>query len=243
MIVKFLEKIPVAKDISTFKWQPPESVDYIPGQFIKLILPHDNPDERGVMHFFTLSSSPSEDHLANTTKYAGDDKSSTFKKTLFTLKPGTEVKMTNPSGDFTLPQDESRPLLFVAGGIGVTPYRSIIKWLSDTNQRRPIHLLYAAAEPDYLAFRDLFDSLDWLKTTYVVSESTPDWPLDSARGKHETGQLDGRRIKELAGGFDNKLVYLSGPEPMIEAFKKQLLALKLPEIQIKTDFFPGYTHI
>src|SRR3989344_7668 len=131
-------------NVTTFWFKPERPLAYTAGQFIEMYLPHDNPDERGIKHWFTLSSSPTEELVSITTKLAGA-KSSSFKKTLFALRPGVEIKIVEPMGDFVLPKDIGIPLIFVAGGMGITPFRSIIKWLSDRNEKRDITLLYAAS--------------------------------------------------------------------------------------------------
>ena len=235
MQVTFRGKRPEAYNIYTFEWEPTETFSFTAGQFMKMLLPHPNADERGEMHFFTISASPTETYLANTTKFS--QPSSTFKQTLRVLEPGARVEITGPYGEFVLPPDEKQPLVFVAGGIGVTPYRSILKYLVDTNQTRPIQLLYAANQPQELAFRELFDHLPRpIAITYMVSQSNESW-------SGAVGQLSGAKIQELAGGLDGKLVYLSGPKPMVQAFKDQLLELGINEAKIMTDYFPGYTKI
>src|SRR4051812_27426879 len=92
-----------AANIRTFFFKPESAVQYTAGQYIELTVPHDNPDERGTKHWFTLSSSPTDEFLTITTKFAGD-KSSTFKKSLFGLEPGTKLHMSEPMGDFVLPK-------------------------------------------------------------------------------------------------------------------------------------------
>src|SRR5687768_15111575 len=129
MKVTFREKLPIAKDIFTFRWQPSEEFSYTAGQYIKMTLEHEDADDRGDMRFFTLSSSPTEGHLAHTTKF--NPEGSSFKEALKDLQPGAEAEMTGPNGEFTLPEDDQQPMVWVAGGIGVTPYRSMIKWLVD----------------------------------------------------------------------------------------------------------------
>src|SRR5579864_7110707 len=133
-----------AANISTYWWRTEKAVDYIAGQYIEMTLPHSQPDERGTKHWFTLSSSPTDAPLvSNTTKFA--EKSSTFKLALRRLKPGDSVTISEPMGDFVLPKDASIPLVFVAGGIGITPFHSIIKWLHDTKQSRNLTFIYSVS--------------------------------------------------------------------------------------------------
>src|ERR1700722_16878985 len=142
MQVFFDHSAPEADNIKTFYFRPEKPVHYTAGQFIELTIPHKNPDKRGIKHWFTLSSPPTDELLSITTKFAGDQ-SSSFKKALFKLKPGTELRMADPMGDFVLPKLIQTPLIFVAGGIGITPFHSMLSWLAATGEVRPIKLLYA----------------------------------------------------------------------------------------------------
>lgn len=224
----------IAKNIRTFWFSAEPMPRYSAGQFIELRLRVDKPDERGDKHWFTLSSSPSEDKLSITTKFAAG-LSSSFKTTLRELKAGDGVNMSEPMGDFVLPKDKNIPLIFVAAGIGVTPMRSMVRWLSDTGERRNIHLIYGAKTLEEVAFRGLFESYG-LKFDIVLSEPPRDW-------HGLTGHLSADRIIGLTGGLNDKLTYLSGPEPMVEKINDDLKAKGLTQKHILTDFFPGYTKI
>lgn len=224
----------IAHNIRTFWFRPDSPVRYEAGQFIELTIPHDNPDKRGIKRWFTLSSSPSEELVAITTKYA-IEKSSTFKETLFTLDPGVSIMMSEPMGDFVLPKDKSVPLVFIAGGVGITPIRSMIKWLSDKQEQRTVHLLYASNTVDELAFRDLFDSYG-APTDLIVNQAPKNW-------QGSTGRLDGTKILELAPDVDRKLYYISGPEPMVESLAKDLAAHGVDKRKIVGDYFPNYGEI
>lgn len=233
MKLTFLRQQPRADNIISFFFERPADFDYKPGQFGTFNLPHERPDDRGAQRWFTLCSSPSENELMITTKFS--QPSSTFKQALRALEPGDTLEMSGTEGDFTLPAKPGRELVLVAGGIGVTPYRSMIKYLSDRGDNPyRLHLLYAANSPGELAFRDLFDGgLPKLKVTYLVRESSDDW-------QGETGILSAKKIDELARGIMNKVVYLSGPEPMVESLDKQLKDAGQLEDLIKTDYFPNY---
>ena len=218
--------------IRSFWFAPAKSVDYGAGQFIEMHLPHDGADERGQKHWFTLSSSPSEQLLSITTRHA-TGRSSTFKQTLFGLANGSRVQLSEPMGDFVLPKDQRIPLLFVAGGIGVTPVRSIIKWLTDTHEQRDVQILYGARTVDDLVFRELLEAYG-AKVSLVLSQPTADW-------SGLIGQLTGEAIMELAEPHPDQLIYISGPEPMTESLEGELLTHGVASEKLVLDFFPGYT--
>lgn len=224
MQVLFDHSEELTKGIRTFWFKPKKPISYIAGQFIELYLPHEKTDERGQKHWFTLSSSPTEPLLSITTRIFY--KRSTFKDTLLHLKPGTEVRMAEPMGDFILPKDKARRIVFVVAGIGITPMRSMVKWLKDSREKRQIHLIYAAKSEQMAVFKDLFEAYG----------AKIDLVLD--------GSLNASKILKLIGELKpDHLIYLSGPEPMVEEFDKDLKKLGVKPEQLLTDFFPGYKNV
>ena len=221
----------VAHNIRSFWFQPEKPVRYTAGQFTEIYLPHENADARGIKRWFTLSSSPTDEMVSITTKFASHQ-GSTFKQHLAKLEPGTPLKLADPMGDFVLPKDKTIPLVFVAGGMGITPMYSMIKWLNDTGEKRNIHLIYAVTEEDEMAFVPLFKEYG-LKFTPVVKQ-----PVGEYQG--ETGSINVDRILQIAPGDDRTMYYLSGPEPMVEAFFKEFPSKGVPEDRLVTDYFPGY---
>jgi ferredoxin-NADP reductase len=197
-------------------------VRYTAGQFIELTIPHDNPDERGQKHWFTLSSSPTEPLPTITTKFPSEGPTSTFKQALQNLKPGDAVSMSDPMGDFVLPKDKTIPLVFVAGGIGVTPMRSMIKWLHDSQETRPITLIYAVADKKQLAFQPVFDEAG-IEPVFLYERLTPE------------------KILELAPDQPGQLYFISGPEPMVEALVEGLTKSGISESRLVGDYFPNYS--
>ena len=234
MKVIYTHKLQRTPRIFSFFFKPEHNVHYIPGQFIELYLPHPNKDMRGEKRWFTLSSSPREAELYITTNFAVEN-GSTFKDALRELEPGTELKMASPMGDFVLPKDPSIPLVFVAGGIGCTPYHSIIKDLQLSGDSRDIILLYAANKLEDVAFREVFDKLG-NKFKIVLKNPGPDWDGN-------VGQLDANMIKELGSVTGEHYIYLSGPEPMIESLYKELKSSGFNKRHIYTDYFPNYLPI
>jgi len=231
MYVNFDHSEQVAANIRTFWFKPQHPMRYIAGQFIELQLPHPNADKRGQKRWFTLSSSPSESLISITTKLATEN-GSTFKQTLSNLKPGAEVTMSEAMGDFVLPKDPSLPLIYVAGGIGVTPIRSMVKWLVDNAETRQVQVIYAARNLEEVAFRKLFKSRG-INLEIVLSEPSPGW---SGR----VGRLSGEMILKITGKSVDQLIYVSGPEPMVEALEKDLKNFGVNKHKLILDFFPGY---
>ena len=235
MKVTFVRSEAEAANIRTFYFKPEQSVRYTAGQYTELQVPHKNPDERGDKRWFTLSSSPEDELISITTKYAGDDKTSSFKKALFKLKPGVVLDAAEPMGDFVLPKLIQTPLIFVAGGIGITPFHSILKWLHDTVEERPIKLLYGVRNEDEIVFQDTFRAAG-VEPVMVVSEPTEAWG-------GERGHLSAELILGLEKPSENTLVYVSGPEPMVQALAKDLHEAGLDKHHIINDEFPNYSAI
>ena len=221
-----------AANIRTFYFRPERPVQYTAGQFAEWTLKHNHPDSRGIKRWFTISSAPTDTMVSITTKFAGD-KSSSFKKALFKLEPGAELTMSDPMGDFVLPKLIQTPLVFVAGGIGITPFHSILEWLAATGEQRPIRLLYGVNNEDEIIFQDTFDRAGQ-HATIIVSNPSPAWG-------GERGRLTADLIFGLEQPSEDTLVYVSGPEPMVEALEKDLRKAGLQKHQFVGDFFPNYT--
>jgi len=218
--------------IRTFYFRSAKPLRYTAGQFIELTIAHSQPDDRGIKRWFTLSSSPTQKLLTITTKYAGDDQTSTFKKALFGLKTGDGVDISEPMGDFVLPRDSSVPLIFVAGGIGITPMHSMLQWLADSGEKRRLRFMYGVQTEGEIIFQETLAKADQ-HTTIVVSQ-----PSDAWGG--ERGRLTAEMILGVETPSADTLVYLSGPEGMIEALRRDLQQHGVKPRQIVTDLFPGY---
>lgn len=234
MRVTYTNAEKIARDIWTLWFYPEKPVPYIAGQFTELHLPHSSADERGERRWFTLSSSPTEKLVSITTRMNNNDGSS-YKRALQTLQFGQELSLADPMGDFVLPKSPDIPLIFVAGGMGITPVRSMVKYLHDRGETRDVQLLYAMRYDDEAAFLPLFQSYP-LAFSQLVS-----MPSKHYRGK--SGAITTEMLLELAAAKPDAYLYLSGPEPMVEKFYKELTAAGVPSERLVTDYFPGYAPI
>ncbi len=221
-------------DITSYFFNSRQPVNYTAGQFIELTLPHNSPDNRGIKRWFTLSSSPTQQLLSITTQIA-DSNGSSFKKALQNLESGVELAMSEPMGDFVLPKIIQTPLIFVAGGIGITPFHSIFTWLNDVHESRPIKFIYAVESEDEIIFQPLLEKAN-IHATMVIENPSPAWG-------GEQGELSAEMVLGLEQPSDNTLIYISGPEIMLEKLALQLQKSNVHRRQIVTDFFPGYRNI
>ncbi len=224
---------PLSKNVKTFWFRTERRLEYVAGQFIELTIPHTEPDERGDRRWFTVSSSPNDEYIAITTKHA--ERPSSFKMALFSLELGDSVTISQSMGDFVLPKDQTIPLIYVVGGIGVTPAHSMLKWLRDVSQKRSINVLYAARTETDLIFHELLEE-SANNIEYFVSEPTKDWNEAAKILKTED-------ILKAINNAAKPLVYLSGPEELIEVLVAELKESGVNGSRLVTDYFPGYGSI
>lgn len=220
MKLKLVKKQPVAGNITTFWFEPESPVRYIAGQYIELFIPHPEPDNRREHRWFTLSSSPTESLLSITTRL-NDKRKSSFKSTLSNLKIGQEIKMQLPMGDFVLPKDESLPLVFIAKGIGITPFRSMLKYLIDSDEKRNIKLIYSVNNAKDIVFKD------------IVKKSAKEFIT-------HIGPLDAKKVLAYTGLVKQHVIYIAGPEKMVETLQNDLIKIGVSPAQIRSDFFHNY---
>ena len=231
------EKKQEAENIWSFIFSKPEGLTFQAGQFLQLFVPHENPDDRGIERYFTVAASPTEDFLMITTKIVQG--SSTFKKALLSSLIGATFEAVEPDGSFVLPEKITTCIL-IAGGIGITPYRSMAKFCADTNFEIPLKLIYANKTSEETAYFDFFQSLEKqnpnLRVFYTMTE--PEKSKTKWEGK--VGRIDEALLKEAAGELDKNLYYLSGPKQMVLSYKELLLRMGIGENLLRLDYFPGY---
>ena len=235
-ILKLKEKTRLSPDVYEFVFAPTQKLKFAPGQYMEWTLGHNDPDARGNRRYFTLASSPTEQNLKLGVKFYKE--SSSFKKAMLSLDRNSEMLVSQISGDFTLPQDPNQKCIFFAGGIGITPFRSMIKYLLDTRQRRPITLVYAAKTMDDIVYKDIFDRAEkelGIKVIYTLTDTTK----APASWKGNVGRITPEVIMKQIPGNRNALFYLSGSREMVDSFKESLNQMKIPKSQIITDYFAG----
>lgn len=227
MKLTFIEKRKVEGDAVSFFFKPKRKFFWQAGQFLFYTIPTKNPDEKGVTRYFTISAAPSEGRISITTRIF--EKPSTFKKSLMKLKTGDEIEASGPDGDFII-NNPKRNLVFIAGGIGITPFRSILTEAYHKKQNLKVNLLYANRDEN-IVFKDELESLKDknpnLRIDYFISPT----------------QIEKGILISIVNGKSsivNPLFYISGPTKMVKVYTETLKSLGIKKENIKTDYFPGY---
>lgn len=235
--LRLKEIVTLATDTFDYVFTPDRPAHFRPGQYLELTLAHKHPDTRGNRRYLTIASSPTEPEVRFGVKFY--PASSSFKKALAALPVGGELMAGQLAGDFTLPDNSQQKLAFIAGGIGVTPFRSMVKYLLDTKDKRTVTLFYSNKTIDEIAYKDIFDQAEkelGMKTVYTLSEAEqapPDWT-------GHTGFLNKEMIIAETPDYLERMFYLSGPHGMVAAFEKTLHDMGVQQKNIHIDFFPGY---
>jgi ferredoxin-NADP reductase/Na+-translocating ferredoxin:NAD+ oxidoreductase RnfD subunit len=198
----------------------PADLSFRAGQFLEWMLPHLASDAKGTRRYFTIASSPTEKELLLATKLAAP--SSSFKEALRELHQGAELYVSDLGGDFVLPENPQEKLAFVAGGIGITPFRSMTKYLLDRNETRDIMLLYACNADEDFAYRKLFEEAKKVGVSSIF----------------HVGSIDASLVRAKIPDWKERTFFVSGPEGLVEKIAKDLLITGVRKV--KRDYFPGY---
>jgi len=237
LVLRLKKKTKIATDTYDFAFQSSQKLSFEPGQYMEWTLPHAHPDIRGNRRYFTIASSPTEAEVHLGIRFSTP--SSSFKKELLSLQPGAEIVAGQLAGDFVLPAESERPLVFIAGGIGITPFRSMIQFLRDTKQKRTVTLFYVNRHEEDIAYQELFNEANQhldLQVIYVLTDA-------SAVPKNwsgEVGYIDEKMVRKYIHSCEDCKYYLSGPNTMVESYQELLSSLGVDSGDIVRDYFPGF---
>lgn len=205
------------------------------GQYVDWTMKVRSPDDRGNRRPFTIASAPGEQTVRLGVKFYAQP--SAFKRSLLCLRQGDVVYASHVSGDFTLPRDPGEKLVFIAGGIGITPFRSMIQDLIDRNEHRPLVMFYGNNRSDEIAYSDVLDNAEsklGIRTVYAVRD-------DPGPGFNmHKGYIDARMIASEVPDFRQRTFYISGPRSMVLNFRAALKELGIARSRIHEDYFPGF---
>jgi ferredoxin-NADP reductase/nitrite reductase/ring-hydroxylating ferredoxin subunit len=239
--LELLSKEPtLGTDIITFKLTRGK-IPYIAGQYAFFKIDGVFGDTKGPIRHFSIASSPTEqDYILISTRI----RDTPYKQKLASLEKGTKISAWGPRGEFILHDDHSRPAVFLSGGIGVTPFRSMIKFATDKQLPIKIIMFDSNRNEQNILYKDEFDR--WarqnknLKVIYTVTddESTPNVNWSGERGRINLSMLEKHLSKDE---IDNAIFYMCGPPGMVKAIQELLQQeLQIPKDRIKVEAFTGY---
>lgn len=240
LFLKLRNKNQIAKNTFEFVFEKAKDFNFLPGQYMEWTLPEILTDGRGNRRYFTIASSPTEEEIKLGARFNGHP--SSFKKQLSNLEIGKTIVASQLSGEFIMPADKNKKLVFIAGGIGITPIRSMIKYLIDKGEKRDIVLFYACKSEDEIAYKNIIEQAEkntGLKIFYLLNQ-LPTRNAGIQSTKVISGRLNAEVIKEKVTDFMERKFYLSGPDLMVRGYKQLLLDMGVNRANIVIDYFPGY---
>ncbi len=235
-ICRVLDREEIAQGTLAVTIERPPAFQFTAGQYATFtLLEPPETDAEGNTRTFSIASAPYEDALVFATRL----RDTAFKRVLRGLPAGSMLRLNGPAGTFTLDRDVSRPAVFLAGGIGVTPFISIIKQVAHEASGREIVLLYANRRPEDAAFLQPLHALAGTTRTFrfvpTFTSADVDASVEGDRGRIDAGML-ARHVPDVRG----PLYYVAGPPTMVEAMRDVLGEAGVPHDSIRCEEFPGY---
>ena len=207
---------------------------YRPGSYFWVQLPdRGQKDEKGLRRHISLVTSPTEEGVVGLATRLRD---TAFKRTLAELAVGDEVEVEEPKGSFLLPEDTSADYVFVAGGIGITVFRSMLRYIADEQLPYEITLVYSNRDRESAAFLDELEELERrIEGLRIVLTMT-----DEEGWEGESRRIDAALLRDHIGELEDRQFLVAGPPAMTEAVVEALHAAGVPEDRVLADKFSGY---
>ncbi len=235
--LRLIEKVEVAPDLVDFVFEKDPGFNFTPGQYMEWTYPHKNVDSRGNRRFLTIASSPTETNVRLGLKFYAQG--SSYKRAILNITDKDTIVGDMLSGEFLLPATQKKgKYVFIAGGIGITPFRSMLKYLTDMKIKQDIVLLYSNSFSEEVIYRDVFDAAAaqlGIKVIYCVTRANN--PV--ANPHFYFGRIDQELIAREIPDYPERTYYVSGSLRLVEGIKELLHTMGIKQSQTITDFFPG----
>lgn len=228
--VKLIKKKEIAHNTWAFSFEKPSGFTFLPGQFTTVIaqLPSGKTDSRDM----TIASSPLDESLCIVTKI--NEKRSAFKQSLVALPIRGEVAVTRPAGGFVI-REEEKPHVFLAGGIGITPFYSMLMFTSKKNIPTPFLLFVSFSSKEEVIYCEELKQLERSNLTVVYSVTNPPHEWEG-----EAGRISEKMIGKYLQDITNTIFMIAGPVEMVDDMQAMLLGMGIPSSNIRIDYFTGY---
>lgn len=227
----------VAEGTMAFYFDRPNGFEFRAGQAIDVtLLNPPQTDPEGDIRTFSIASPPFEDRLMVTTRM----RDTAFKRSLRDVPLGTVVQIGDAGGSLTLHKNSSKPGVFLAGGIGITPFLSILRQAAKDKLAHHLYLFYANRRPEDAPFLDALNELQKANPNFVFVPSMTKMAESHLPWTREIGFIDGKMLGKNIPNLQGPIYYLAGPPAMVVALRQMLSAAGADEDDIRTEEFSGY---
>jgi ferredoxin-NADP reductase len=235
--IKLLSRSEIAEGTMAFQFEKPADFAFKPGQCADMTLP-DPPetDAEGNGRAFSIASSPFESHLMFATRM----RDTAFKRSLKKIPLGAEVKITPAMGSFTLHKNAAKPAVFLTGGIGITPFLSILRQADHDRLPHKLHLFYSNRRPEDAPFLETLQSLEKSNPNFHLICTMTQMPKSRMKWAGETGYIDKEMFSKHLGNLQGSVYYVAGPPGMVTGLKEMLVNAGVDEDDVRSEDFAGY---
>lgn len=236
-LVKLKNRFLVAEKTMAFQFEKPTGFTFRPGQWIDVTLlnPHET-DAEGNTRGFSIASAPDEDLLMVATRL----RDTAFKRQLPQLPLETEVKIEGPGGSLALHNNIARAAVFLVGGIGITPLRSILLHAAHDKLAQRIFLFYSNHRPEDAPFLEELTDLQKANPNYKLIATMTDMTKSTRSWNGETGQIDQALLTKHLTGAKLPIYYVVGPPGMVNGVRELLNKTGVDDDDIRSEGFEGY---
>ena len=227
----------VAERTMAFHFAKPPGFEFRAGQAIDLtLLNPPETDAEGNIRTFSLVSAPFDSDLTVATRL----RDSAFKRVLSKEQPGLEVKIDGPSGSLVLHRKTEKPAVLLAGGIGITPYMSIVRQAAHDKTGHQIYLFYANRRPEDTPFLDVLTEAAKQNPQFHLIATMTEMEKSQRAWNGETGHIDKKMLLKYLPAVEGPIYYVAGPPAMVAAMRRILADTGVDDDDVRTEEFSGY---
>jgi ferredoxin-NADP reductase len=234
---KLKDRKEVAERTIAFQFEKPSGWTFKAGQFIDMtLLDPSETDSEGNTRGFSIASGPHEEMLMVATRI----RDTAFKRVLKSMSIGTAVKIEGPSGDLTLPNNSKRAVALLAGGIGITPFRSMLVRAAKEKLPHRIFLFYSNRRPEDAPFLEELQTLERANPNYKLIASMTEMKKSQRPWNGETGLINQEMLTRHLKGAGTPIYYIAGPPAMVKGLHEMLNKAGVDDDDIRAEEFAGY---
>lgn len=227
----------IAQRTMAFYFDKPPELQFTAGQFVDLMLVNPSEiDAAGSSRTVTIASAPYEDHLM----FAMRIRNTAFKRIMQTLPVGSGIKIDDPAGAFTLHRDSARAGVLIAGGIGITPFLSMLRQAAHDRLAHRLYLFFSNRRPEDAAFLHELQDLVATNPRYSLIPTMTQMWRSRTEWEGATGYIDAAMLSKHIESIAGPVYYIAGPPPMIESMRQMLIEHGVDRNDVNADPFDGY---